>query len=204
MSGSLIIDRQTEAGARLLDCLFGTVHAVRGDVQRGPVLVQLLLADGAFLDQWFIAGEIALSQHQTRLFHFELCNVRLEQFQLILDVLDRVFELVPIAPGLRHDAPQSILGGRKVGLGRLQCSFLQGNLDVERLAVDADQKVPLMHGIVVVHQHLDDLAGNARGHDRHMPIDVRVVGRNRVERTDHQRSQIDARQNQRHRAQPKQ
>ena len=58
-----MIDRQTETGARLLDGLLGAAHAIDRHVQRGPIFVKLLLADGRRRDQLFAPRVVLFSEH---------------------------------------------------------------------------------------------------------------------------------------------
>ncbi len=56
----LVIDRQSEAGARLLNRLLGALHAIDRDFQGSLVLIELLAADGPLRHQRFAAGIILL------------------------------------------------------------------------------------------------------------------------------------------------
>ena len=64
-------------------------------------------------------------------------------------------------------------------------AFLIVDLNLVRFLVELDQQVPLLHAVVVVHQDLGHLAGDAGSHEGHVAVDVGVVGGNRVQRRHH-------------------
>ena len=95
-----------------------------------------------------------------------------------------MFEAEAVAAGLGHDAADLILGHQDIRLGRVDRRLLQVDLDLIRLLVELHQQIALSHAIVVVDQNLGHLARDARRHERDVAVDIGVVGRNGVERTD--------------------
>ena len=70
----------------------------------------------------------------------------------------------------------------KVRRRRIDGRLFDRDCDLKRLLVQFDQKVSLVHPVVVVDEDARDLAFDAGGDERHVTVDVGVVGRNRVER----------------------
>ena len=50
-------------------------------------------------------------------------------------------------------------------------------------------KCPLLHALVVIHQDPGHLAGDPGRHERHVPVDVGVVGGDRLQHRSHDRDQ---------------
>ena len=131
--------------------------------------------------------EIGLRQFQGRLPAVESRHGGVQIGDLVIHVLDGVFELETIGPGLGHLAADLGLGGRQVRLRRFHGGFLDGHLNPVRLRVEFHQHVPLFHAVVVVHQDLAHLARHAGSNERDVAVDIGVIGGNRVQRRHHPR-----------------
>ena len=95
-----------------------------------------------------------------------------------------LLELPHLAYLLKHDSVHGPFGG-EVALGHLHGRPLEVHLHLEGFRVNADEQLSFLHGVVVVHEDVEHLAGHARGDEGDVAIDVRVVGGNRVERGHH-------------------
>ena len=73
-------------------------------------------------------------------------------------------------------APDLGPGDLQVGLGVDHGRLLDVNLDLVRLLVELDEQVPLLHSVVVIDQDATHQAWDPRGHERHVAVDVRVIG----------------------------
>ena len=129
--------------------------------------------------------EVGLRQLQGRLPALESRHVGAEVGDLGVHVLDGVFELEPIGPGLGHQAAHLGLGGHQVRFGRRHGGLLDRDLNLVGFLVELDQQVPLLHAVVVVHQDPAHLAGDPGSHEGHVAVDVSVVGGNRVQHRFH-------------------
>ena len=127
----------------------------------------------------------ALASSQGGLPAVERCHGGVQIGDLVIDVLDGVFELVAIGPGLGHLAADLGLGGRQVRFRRFHGGLLDGDLNLVRLRVELDQHVPLLHAVIVIHQHLAHLALHAGSHESDVAVDIGVIGGNRVQRRHH-------------------
>ena len=87
-----------------------------------------------------------------------------------------------MAQAWAYQAADLGLGRDQVRLGRRHGGLLERDLDLVRLLVELDEHIPLLHAVVVIHQHLHHLAGYPGGHEGHVAVDVSVVGTHRVER----------------------
>ena len=124
--------------------------------------------------------EIGLCQLQCCFSAVERCHRGAKIGDLVVHVLDGVFELEAIGPPLSHLTADLRLGGCQIRLGRFYGGFLDRNLHLIRFLVELDQDVSLLHAVVVIHQDLAYLACDARSNERHVAIHVSVVGRNRI------------------------
>ena len=93
------------------------------------------------------------------------------------------------AAGLGQDAPDLGLGGLEVGLGGDHGRLLDVDLHLVRFAIELDQQVALLHAVIVVDQDPGHLAGHPGRHERHVPVDVSVIGGDRVQRRFHRGDQ---------------
>ena len=75
-------------------------------------------------------------------------------------------------------------GGDEIGLRGIDRRLGDVHLHLVRLLVELHQQIALVHAIVVIHQNAHHLAGHARGDERDVAVDVRIVGGNRIERFD--------------------
>ena len=92
-------------------------------------------------------------------------------------------------PGLCQDAADLGLGGLEVGLGVDHGRLLDVDLHLVRFAIELDQQVPLLHAVIVMDQDPGHLAGHSGRHERHVPVDVSVIGGHRVQRRLHRGDQ---------------
>ena len=73
------------------------------------------------------------------------------------------------------------LGHLQVCRRRIDSRLFDRDRDLKWLLVQLDQKVSFAHPVVVVDENARNLAFDAGGHERHVTVDVGVIGRNRVE-----------------------
>ena len=116
-------------------------------------------------------------------------HARRQEGDLVIDLLDCRLELPPQAPGLTQDRPDLGLGGLEVGLGADHGRLLDVELHLVRLAIELDQQGPLLHAVVVVDQDPGHLAGHPGRHVGHVPVDVGIIGGDRVQRRLHRGGQ---------------
>ena len=181
------LGRKAEADTDRVDRLQGLFDARFRDLERFPEHIEIFLADGPAREQFFAPFEIGPRQLQGRLPAVESRHTGVQIGDLVIHVLDGVFELVAIGPGLGHLAAHLGLGGCQVRFGRFHGGFLDGNLNAVRLRVEFDQHVPLLHAVVVIHQDLAHLARHAGSNESDVAVDISVIGRNRVQRRHHPR-----------------
>ena len=73
------------------------------------------------------------------------------------------------------------LAASQIRLRRIDGRLLHGDGVLKRLLVQFNEKISLVHPVVVVHQNAGDLTADAGGDERHVAVHEGVVGRNRVE-----------------------
>ena len=182
------LGRKAQADADGVDRLEGLLDAGFRDLERfrcsrsSSSWLMVLLANS-----FFAPLEIGLGQLQGRLAAVESRHAGVQIGDLVVHVLDGVFELEAIGPGLGHLAADLGLGGRQVRFRHFHGGLLDGDLNAVRLRVEFDQHVTLLHAVVVVHQDLAHLARHAGSHESDVAVDVGVVGGNRVQRRRHPR-----------------
>ena len=121
------------------------------------------------------------SELEVRLPALERGDVGPQVGDLGVDVFDGTLELEALAR-TRPTMPCTLaLGGRQVGFGRRDRGLLDRDLDLVGFLVELDQDASLFHAHVVVDQHGLHLAGDPRRHEGHVPVHIRIVGRNRVQ-----------------------
>ena len=79
---------------------------------------------------------------QGRLATVENCHAGAEIGDLVIHVLDGMFELETIGPGLGHLAADLRFGGRQIRFRHRHGSFLDGNLNLVWLRIELDQPSP--------------------------------------------------------------
>ena len=158
-----------------------------GDRVRFPKHVEILNGDGRGGQQLLAPSEIGFGQLHGRLPAIESRHGGVQVGDLVVHVLDGMLEFETIGSGLGHLAADQGLGSRQVRLSRFQGGFLDGYLNPVRLRVEFHQHVPLFHAVVVVHQDVAHLARHAGSNESDVPVDIGVIGGNRVQSRDHPR-----------------
>ena len=118
----------------------------------------LLATDRAPAEELLGAGEVGPGPILARLPAPQGGDLGAEQGDGVVDVLDRLLELPPLAAGLGQDAPHLGLRGGQVGFGGGHGRLLDVDLDLVRLPVELDQQVALPHPVVVLDQDAGHLA----------------------------------------------
>ena len=178
---------EAEAGTYGIDRLQGLFDAGLSDRVRFPKHVKILNGDGRGGQQLLAPSEIGFGQLHGRLPAFESRHGGVQVGDLVVHVFDGMLEFKTIGSGLGHLAADQGLGSRQVRLSRFQGGFLDGYLNPVRLRVEFHQHVPLFHAVVVVHQDLAHLARHAGSNESDVPVDIGVIGGNRVQNRDHPR-----------------
>ena len=179
--------RQAQAGTNLVGGLQGLPHLCLGDQVILLSKIEFLLRGSSLglhelqVAIVFIQGVFSHGQG-----FLESVNIALQLVDLPVHVLHRVEQLETIAARLSDHAVHLRLRHPQFRLGRRQVGFLDPDLNLVRLLVELNDQVSLLDAIVVIHQHLDDLAGDARGDKRDVAVHVGVVRRDRGEGEDHE------------------
>ena len=92
-----------------------------------------------------------------------------------------MLELEPAGADLGHKSADARLGGRQVGFSRGDRRLLDRERDLKRFAVELDQDASGFDPHIVVDQDPAHLTGDPRRHEGDVPVDVCIVGGNRVE-----------------------
>ncbi len=72
----------------------------------------------------------------------------------------------------------------------IQRGTLDRDLDLIRFLVKLDEQVALFHPIIIIDQDAADLADDPRSDERHVAVDISIIGRDRLERPDYDRSEV--------------
>ena len=126
--------------------------------------------------------EVDLSQRELGLALVDAGNLGAQQGDLVVDVLHGVLQRPAPAHGLRFDAAHFGLRYREFSRRRIHRRLFDRDCDLKGLLVQLDQQVSLVDPVVVVDEDARHLAFDAGGHERHVTIDVGVIGRDGVER----------------------
>ena len=106
----------------------------------------------------------------------------MQKCYFVVDILDGVLQSPAPGACLCFDIPHRRFSRPQVRGCGIDGGSFHINRVFKRLLVERGEKLAFVHTVVVVHQHPGDLAGDARRDERHMAVDVAVIGRNRVER----------------------
>ena len=173
--------RQSQRGADLTD--IGTrrddVRARRQQDRLPPVVLR----------PWGVVGhhqlsrsiEVNLSERKLGLAFVDTGNLGAQHRDLVVDVLHRVLQCSAPAHGLCFKAAHFGLGHLQVRRCGIDSRLFDRDCDLKGFLVQLDKKVAFAHPVVVVDEDPRDLALNARGHESDVTVDIRIVGRNRVE-----------------------
>ena len=174
--------RQSQRGADLMDIGKRRDHVRAGRQQDG--LPPVVLRPWGIVRHHQFRGpvEVDLSQRELGFALVDTGNLGAQQGDLVVDVLNRVLQRPAPAHGLRFDAAHFGPGHLQVRRRRIDSRLFDRDCDLKRLLVEFDQQVSLVHPVVVVDEHARHLAFDPGGHERHVTVDIGVVGRNRVER----------------------
>ena len=172
---------QSQADPRLINHLQRLFGLRFGDANVLQFEIEVLSADGAGRSREILGPiVIGLGADLPGPGGAQGGDVGLQQGDLIVHVLDGVLKLEAIAAGQRHLPAHLVRGGHQIGLRLRDVSSLEPHLNLERRFVEQNEQVPLLDAIVVVHAHVNHLAGHARRDRSDVPVHVGVVSRNRT------------------------
>jgi len=144
-------------------------------------LIVELAARRVIYDQPRRPVELLLRKDQRGLGLLERRDPGMQQRDLVFDILDRLLQLPAPTPGQGFDAAHVGPSRCKIRLCGIDSRLLHGDGVPKRLLVEFNEKLTLVHAIVVINENPGNLTVDARGDERHMAVYVRVVGRNRAE-----------------------
>ena len=174
--------RQTQRDTDLMDIgqRRDNVRARRQQSRLPPVV----LRPGDIARHHQLGGpiEIELSQRELGLALVESGDPGAQQGHLVVDVLIGVLQFPTLAPGVRFDAARPGRRHSQLCRRRIDGRLFDRDCDLKGLFVQLDEKVSLVHAVVVVDEDARYLASDACGHERDVTVDVCVIRRNRVER----------------------
>ena len=122
------------------------------------------------------------AQRQRRLLAVECRHVGSQSGDPGVDHLHGMKEVEPIGDDQGDEAAHLGLGVHQVCFRRHHGGLLDRELNLVRFLVELDQYGALLHPVVVINQDPAHLAGDSGSHERHVAVDVSVVGGNRIER----------------------
>ena len=181
VAASVRLRRQSEGDADLIDLgqRLGELRAGRRQ-RRLPLVVHLTRHVGAG-EEFLRPVEFKLRQRQRGLALVDSGDPRVQQRDLVVDVLHGVLQVPAPAHGLRLDRARRRDGELEVGLRDVHRRLFLGNGDSVRLRVQLGEAIALAHAVVVVHQNAGNLSRHAGGDKRHVPIHEGVVGGDGIE-----------------------
>ena len=125
--------------------------------------------------------EFNLRQRQCGLALVDSGDPRVQQRDLVIDVLHGVLQVPASAPGLRFDRARRRGGCLQVCFRGVDRCLLLGDRNPVRLLVQLGEEISLVHTVVVIHQNAGNLSCHAGRNKRHVPIHECVVRGDGVE-----------------------
>ena len=141
---------------RLPPVVLRTRHVVSGDELLRPI-------------------EVKLRQGQCGLALFDSGDSRVQESDLIIDVLHGVLQVPASAHRLRFGCARRRGGCLQVGFRGVDRCLLLGDRNPVRLLVQCGEEISLVHPVVVIDQNAGNLSRNAGRNKCHVPINVGVV-----------------------------
>jgi hypothetical protein len=154
-------------------------------VQRLASLVILLGADYLGREQALSTVELRLGEHQRGLALLPRGNPRPHECDLVIDVFDRTGKFETLTPHLTHQTSHSGLCHDEIRLSGVDRCLFDRDLNLIWLRVKFDEHFAYFHAIVIVDQNACHLTADARRNEGHIAVHIRVVGRDRVQRTEY-------------------
>ena len=169
------LEREAEEDALLVNALERFLDLGLGHFEQLPAEVELFLGDGPGLHQRLGALEIGLGAGEGRLLRIQRGDLGPQQRDLVVHIFNSVIEVEAQAPHLPFGRAGVGLGCQQIGLGRRHRRAGDVELDLERLLIQLHEQVALADADVVIDQDVHDLAGDARGDERHVAVDEGIV-----------------------------
>ncbi len=119
--------------------------------------------------------ELKLRQRQRGLAFVDTGDPRMQQSDLVVDVLHRVLQVPAPAQCQCLDRAHRRGGGLQVRRRDVDRGLLFGDRDLVRLLIQRGEEIAFVHTVVVIHQNAGNLACYAGCYKRHVPIDECVV-----------------------------
>ena len=125
--------------------------------------------------------EFNLRQRQCGLALVDSGDPRVQESDLVVDILHGVLQVPAPAPCLRFDRAHRRGGCLQVCFRGVDRCLLLGDRNPVRLLVQLGEEISLVHTVVVVHQNAGNLSCHAGRNKRHVPIHECVVRGDGVE-----------------------
>ena len=173
--------RQPQRDADLVDFGQGLGEFRASRRQRRLPLVVHLTRHIVSGDELLRPIEFNLRQRQCGLALVDSGDPRVQQRDLVIDILHGVLQVPASAHCLRFDRACRRVGGLQVCFRGVDRCLLLGDRNPVRLLVQLGEEISLVHTVVVIHQNAGNLSCHAGRNERHVPIHVSVVRGDGVE-----------------------
>ena len=151
--------RQPQRDADLVDFGQGLGEFRAGRRQlRLPLVVHLTAGTSALATSCRARSNCNLRQRQCGLALVERGDPRVQQGDLVVDILHGVLQVPAPAPGLRFDRAHRRGGCLQVCFRGVDRCLLLGDRNLVRLLVQLGEEIALVHTVVVVHQNAGNLS----------------------------------------------
>ena len=127
-------------------------------------------------DEGHGAVVIALGFYERGFLGLKCGDACVEEGDLVVDIFDGMFECEACGAGLTCEGLGLGVGGGEIGLGCNDGGLGDVDLDLVGLLVELDEEVAFADAVVVIDVDAGDLAGDARGDEGEVAVDVGVVG----------------------------